>query len=96
MAPELGWPVLDATGIEGGWDFTLTFSRNIGMMMAAVGGRGGDAAPGAGAMPSASEPSGALTLFEAVEKQLGLKLEMHKRSMPVIVIDHIEQKPTEN
>ena len=47
-------------------------------------------------MPSASEPTGALTLFEAVDKQLGLKLAMHKRSMPVIVIDHIEQKPTEN
>jgi uncharacterized protein (TIGR03435 family) len=31
MAPELSWPVvLDATGIEGGWDFTLTFSRNAG------------------------------------------------------------------
>jgi len=94
MAPELSWPVLDATGIEGGWDFTLIFSRNAGMMMG--GGRGGDAGLGDGATPSASEPTGALTLFEAVEKQLGLKLEMHKRPTPVIVIDHIEQKPTEN
>jgi uncharacterized protein (TIGR03435 family) len=94
MAPELGWPVLDATGIEGGWDFTLTFSRNAAMMMG--GGRGGDAGLAAGATPLASEPTGALTLLEAVEKQLGLKLEMHKRPMPVIVIDHIEQKPTEN
>jgi uncharacterized protein (TIGR03435 family) len=31
-----------------------------------------------------------------VEKQLGLKLEKQQRSMPVIVIDHIEQKPTDN
>ena len=89
MAPELSWPVLDATGIEGGWDFALRFSRNVGMGR----GRGGDAE---GAAPSASEPTGAFTLFEAVEKQLGLKLETHKRPMPVIVIDHIEQKPTEN
>jgi uncharacterized protein (TIGR03435 family) len=37
-----------------------------------------------------------LNIFEAMEKQLGLKLEMHKRPMPVTVIDHIEQKPTEN
>jgi uncharacterized protein (TIGR03435 family) len=94
MAPELSWPVLDATGIEAGWDFTLTFSRNAGMTMG--GGRGGDAGLAEAATPLASEPTGALTLFEAVEKQLGLKLEMHKRSMPVIVIDHIEQKPTEN
>jgi uncharacterized protein (TIGR03435 family) len=94
MASELSWPVLDATGIEGGWDFTLTFSRMAGMMMGR--GRGGDAGPTDGATPAASEPSGALTLFEAVEKQLGLKLEMHKRPEEVIVIDHIEQKPTEN
>ena len=59
------------------------------------GGRGGDAGP-EGVAPAASEPTGALTIFEAVEKQLGLKLEMHKRSMPVIVIDHLEQKPTDN
>jgi len=47
-------------------------------------------------VPEASEPSGGFTIFEAVEKQLGLKLEMQKRPMPVIVIDHIEQKPTDN
>jgi uncharacterized protein (TIGR03435 family) len=100
MTMELNWPVLDATEIEGGWDFALTFSRNAGM----AGGRGGD--PGRtesdrkgaadGAVPMASEPTGAFTLFEAVEKQLGLKLELRKRSMPVVVIDHIEQKPTDN
>lgn len=94
MAPELIWPVLDATGIEGGWDFTLTFGRMAGMMMGR--GRGGDAGPADGATPVASEPSGALTVFEAVKKQLGLKLDMQKRPMDVIMIDHIEQKPTEN
>ncbi len=26
MYPGLNWPVLDTTGIEGGWDFSLTFS----------------------------------------------------------------------
>ncbi len=94
MTQELNWPVLDATGIEGGWDFSLTFARSFPMAMG--GGRGGEAGRAEGALPSASEPTGALTLFEAVEKQLGLKLEMRKRLMPVIVIDHIEQKPTDN
>ena len=93
MTQELNWPVLDATSIEGGWDFTLMFSRNAGMMR---GGRGGDSGPLGGVTPAASEPTGALTIFEAVEKQLGLKLEMRKRSIPVTVIDHIEQKPTDN
>ena len=31
MASELTWPVADATGIEGAWDLTLTFSRTAGM-----------------------------------------------------------------
>jgi uncharacterized protein (TIGR03435 family) len=94
MAQELSWPVLDATGIEGGWDSALRFSRNAGIVMG--GGRGGDVGHADGAMPLASDPTGALTLFEAVERQLGLKLEMRKRAMPVVVIDHVEQKPTEN
>jgi uncharacterized protein (TIGR03435 family) len=94
IAPDLNWPIADATGIEGGWDFTLTFSPMASMMMG--GGRGGDAGPAAGSVPSAAEPTGGLTIFEAIEKELGLKLEKQKRSMPVTVIDHIEQKPTEN
>jgi uncharacterized protein (TIGR03435 family) len=94
-AQELNWPVLDATGIEGRWDLTLTYSMNLPVMTAA-GGRGGDAAQPGADMPAASDPTGGLTVFQAVEKQLGLKLEMQKRPMPVIVIDHIEEKPTEN
>lgn len=94
QSPELRWPVLDATGIEGGWDFSLTYSPN-GMAFN-VAGRGGDAGAGPVGAPSASDPTGGYTLLEAIEKQLGLKLELQKRSMPVVVIDHIEQKPTEN
>jgi uncharacterized protein (TIGR03435 family) len=98
MSPEVNWPVSDATGIEGGWDFSLTFSMRPMMMgmpgMPAVRAPEGGAATGA--LPSASEPTGGYTLLEALEKQLGLKLEKQKRSMPVIVVDHIEQKPTEN
>jgi uncharacterized protein (TIGR03435 family) len=37
-----------------------------------------------------------VSLFEAVDKQLGLKLVEQKRPVPVLVIDHIEQTPTEN
>ena len=81
--------VLDATGLEGGWDFTLTWGGMNG------GGRGGpDAGPGDA--PAASDPGGGLNIFKAIERQLGLKLEKGKRSVPGIVIDHIEQKPTEN
>ena len=71
---------------------TLTFSPNANMNFGPV--RAGDAA--GSAVPTAADPSGTLTIFQAVEKQLGLKLEMEKRTVPVIVIDHIEQKPTDN
>jgi len=88
--PGLNWPVLDATGVEGGWDFTLSFSRNLVAQF-----NGGGPPPGSDA-PSASDPGGGFTIFEAVDKQLGLKLEMQKRPVPVIVIDHLEEKPTAN
>ena len=94
LAPELNWPVLDATGIEGGWDFTLTFTQSFPMFNGP--GRGGDAGPPGANVPTASDPTGGITIFDAMEKQLGLKLEKQKRLMPVIVIDHMEQKPTDN
>jgi len=93
QSPDLQWPVLDATGIEGGWDFTLIFSFRP--MMLAGAGRGGDTA-GTNAVPSASDPTGGYSLSEALEKELGLKLEKQKRPMPVFVIDHIEPKPSDN
>jgi uncharacterized protein (TIGR03435 family) len=83
-------PVLDATGVQGAWDFTLTYGPKPGTF----GRRGGGPSepPAAGL---ASDPYGDTVLPDAIEKQLGLKLEMRKRSLPVFVIDHIEQ-PTEN
>ena len=82
-------PVLDATGIKGSFDFTLSFS-SVNLTKANAAGSG---TPGAN---GSSDPNGALTLFDAVNKQLGLKLEKQRRPVPVLVIDHIEEKPTEN
>ena len=87
--------VLDATGLEGSYDFTLSFSPAGMAQMVGGGGRGGEAGPG-GALPDASDPNGAVTLPEAIEKQLGLKLEQQKRPVPVLVIDHVDQKPSDN
>jgi uncharacterized protein (TIGR03435 family) len=92
MTGDFSLGVVDATELAGTWDFTLTFS----MSFMSFGPRGGgDAGGGAGPAPP-PDPNGGLTIFEAVEKQLGLKLEKQKRSVQVTVIDHIEQKPTEN
>jgi uncharacterized protein (TIGR03435 family) len=45
---------------------------------------------------TATDPNGSLSVFEAIEKQLGLKLELQKHPMQVLVIDHVETKPTDN
>ena len=81
--------VLDTTDLTDAYDFTLSFSA-IGMLRNGV---PGQPPPGPEA---ASDPSGALSLPDAVNKQLGLKLELKKHPMQVLVIDHIEEKPTEN
>jgi uncharacterized protein (TIGR03435 family) len=86
-------PVLDATGIQGSWDFTLSFSSADQLARGA--GSGAPSTDGSAA-PTASDPSGAVSLFDAVNRQLGLKLEKQKRPAPVLVIDHIEEKPSEN
>jgi uncharacterized protein (TIGR03435 family) len=102
LTPDLTWPVIDGTGLEGGWDLSLVFSFRPQMMMmgaapmmSAAGAGGGPGGAGS-AVPTAADPSGAQTIFEAIEKQLGLKLEKRPRTEKVIVIDHLEQRPTEN
>ena len=81
--------VIDATGINGAYDLTLSFSgRNVSPAQAAL--------AAGGAQAEATVPDGGITIFDAFEKQLGLKLEKRNIRMPVVILDHIEQKPTEN
>jgi uncharacterized protein (TIGR03435 family) len=79
-------PVVDATGIDGAFDFVLSFS--------AVGTTNQGASGGSGAL-AASAPTGALSLLDALPKELGLKLEQRKRQLPVLIIDHIDEQPTD-
>jgi uncharacterized protein (TIGR03435 family) len=88
-------PVQDGTGIKGSWDFTLSFS-SIDQLRSGAAGGGTPSTDGSSASPTASDPSGAVSLFDAVNRQLGLKLEKQRRPAPVLVIDHIDEKPTEN
>lgn len=84
--------VLDATGLKGTWDFTLSFSS----AWLTNGPGAGRMSPASESAQTASDPNGALPFFDAVSKQLGLKLEKQKRSLPVMVIDHIDETPTAN
>jgi uncharacterized protein (TIGR03435 family) len=81
--------VADATGIEGAWDFTLNYTP--GYLL-----QSGDPGRPPGATSTASDPNGGISLSDALSKQLGLKLEMRKRMLPVLVIDHMEDKPADN
>jgi uncharacterized protein (TIGR03435 family) len=87
--------VLDATGLTDAYDFTLSFSA-VGLLRGGLPGQPVPATGSAAGTAAASDPSGALSLPDAVNKQLGLKLELKKRPMQVLVIDHLEEKPSEN
>jgi uncharacterized protein (TIGR03435 family) len=89
---QFRYPVEDATGLEGAFDFTLDFDANASMYgrIPLFAGRGADPD---GQVP---EPPGTLTIIDAIGKQLGLKLEIRKRLEPVLVIDHIAERPVEN
>jgi uncharacterized protein (TIGR03435 family) len=98
-ATYISHPVVDGTGLQGAWDFTLSFSPIPAAQLAGLTGLRG--APPVGAAGNADITAsdsigGGTSVFDAVEKQLGLKLETQKRTYPVFVIDHIEEKPTDN
>jgi uncharacterized protein (TIGR03435 family) len=81
-------PVLDKSELQGAYDFTLSFSsadRTSATPPPAT----------ANSESEGSDPSGALTLYDAVSRQLGLKLTKEKRPMPVLVIDSMQEKPTD-
>lgn len=91
-------PVMDATGISGRYDMTINFSPpTLNQMLER---RGLPPVPSVGSSPAgggvASDPDGTISIFEALDKQLGLKLESRKVMGPVLVIDHVDEKPTDN
>jgi uncharacterized protein (TIGR03435 family) len=87
--------VVDATGLEGGYDFTFSFSPIGALQLGRPASKDGNSTSSDNA-PEASEPNAALSLFDAMTKQLGLKLEQQKRPARVLVIDKIERKPIDN
>jgi uncharacterized protein (TIGR03435 family) len=86
----LHYPVVDRTGLQGGWDFTLNWSSGDHMPAS-----GAQAPPDAGS-DTASDPNGAVSFYDAVRQELGLRLVKEKRPEPVLVIDHIDEQPTPN
>jgi uncharacterized protein (TIGR03435 family) len=85
--------VTDKTGLTGVYEFRLEFEGTVALP--------GPPAPAlfpGDAAPVAGDPGeGGLSLFTALQKQLGLKL-VKAKSVPVdvLVIDHADRTPTEN
>ncbi len=92
MREGVGRKVVDRTGLKGRYQVAIVLSMDDGTdpPIAPAGGAGGSSPASA-----ASEPSGGSTVFASVKK-LGLKLEPSKAMVEQLVIDHVEQTPTEN
>jgi uncharacterized protein (TIGR03435 family) len=73
---QLGQPVKDATGMKGKYDFTLSWANEP------FGGRAGAISGSEGATPGVSlaEPDNGPTLLQAIQSQLGVKLEQKKNA----------------
>jgi uncharacterized protein (TIGR03435 family) len=76
--------VVDKTGLDGRYDFTFEFAGRMTV---------GGAYPAP--LPD-GETDTAPTLFDALQRQLGLKLERGKAKLDVLVVDRVDRVPTEN
>jgi uncharacterized protein (TIGR03435 family) len=89
-------PVLDSTGLKDAYDFTLSFSTAGQLRGPAPPSPTAEASANPSNPSTAADPNGSLSLTDAMAKQLGVKLVKEKRPSPVLVIAHIEEKPTDN
>jgi uncharacterized protein (TIGR03435 family) len=94
-------PVIDQTGLKGKYDLRLRYDP-----ASMAGGRGGSVMikDGPGSGPAGGDPTNRTapdgepppSIFNALQEQLGLKLEAKKGPVHLLVIDHVEKTPTEN
>ena len=82
LSDQLGQPVGDATGLNGRYDYSLSFLMDPG---------------GRAATPDeVAESESAVSLIDAVKEQLGLVLRKRKFVSDVLVVDSAEETPKEN
>jgi uncharacterized protein (TIGR03435 family) len=83
-------PVTDATGLTGEYDIRLQFSPEGLILTPTI----LKALSNTSATGDASDP--APNISQALEQQLGLRLEKTKVLLDVIVVDHLDEVPSEN
>jgi uncharacterized protein (TIGR03435 family) len=80
-------PVIDLTGIQGQYEFDLSFSPDGNVELPGVMAVGPDGKP--------MQPEPLPSLFDAVRKY-GLRLEARKAPIEMLIVTHLEKTPTEN
>jgi uncharacterized protein (TIGR03435 family) len=92
---DIFYPVKNASGLDGAWDFTIEFDPGMSRGMQAL---RMQIFPGAAASKDgqAVEPMAGLGFEDAIRKQLGLELKISRLPQPVLVIDHMLEKPIDN
>ena len=84
LKDRVGRPVVERTGLDAAYDIELEWSSDLGLQQAPPGSAGADGVT----------PDG-LSLFTALQEQLGLRLEASRGPVDIIVVDSAEP-PTSN
>lgn len=87
LAGPLRRSVIDQTGLRGTFDVHLRWARDPQPPTSGLQGEAG--------LPELSPETAAPSLFDAVETQLGLKLEPGRGPVEYLIVDHV-QKPGDN
>ena len=85
LSGQLAKPVADLTGLKGKYDISLYWNADTTFRLAAP-----------GAAVNTPEADSGPTLMQALQDQLGLRLESKKGPVDFIVVDHAEKVPSEN
>jgi uncharacterized protein (TIGR03435 family) len=89
LSQPLRRPVIDMTGLKGGFDFTIDLEKYVDVSQIK---RGAGEGHGEGDMQTTIETA----VVMALREQLGLKLESKKSPIDMIIVDKAEKVPTEN
>jgi len=93
LSDRLGHPVVDETGLKGKYDFEMEFAPNQALLVVA---------PDGGPSPTGIDSGGDglaspfPSISQAVQSQLGLKLEPAKALVEIIAVDQAEKAPRAN
>jgi uncharacterized protein (TIGR03435 family) len=85
LSGQVATPVTDATGLKGRYDISLFWNAESTYRLNAP-----------ATSPSAAESDSGPTLMQALQDQLGLRLELKKGAVDFVVVDHAEKVPSEN